>query len=132
MSPRSALPLSIQSIAEELIHRSFLEVKQTIDNYGLSLTEVTTLIKLHFGEPCGVSDLSSEFQITKSGASQIVNKLIRWDYIYRIDDVIDRRKKLLYLTVAGQAIMEKLMEKSVLWLEDLLISSKNGDIFISK
>jgi hypothetical protein len=36
------------------------------------------------------------------------------------------------LTVAGQAIMEKLMEKSVLWLEDLLISSKNGDIFISK
>lgn len=120
MSPTSNRSQSLHDIAGILTRRSFFEVKRTIDECGLSLSQFITLIRLHYGDPCGVSDMSKTLGITKSAASQIFNYLIRWGYIYRIVDVIDRRKKMHYLTADGQAIVDKSVEVTVLWLDNFI------------
>ena len=54
--------------AEVFMHRSMGDFKRFMDESGLSPSQVSTLMHLHYGRQCGVSDIGQHLGVTHSSA----------------------------------------------------------------
>ncbi len=102
------------------MHRSMREVMTFWKQAGLSMTQIATLMRLHHGGPCGVSEISGHLGITSAAASQMIERLVQMDLLERAENPSDRRAKQLTLTRKGQALIAKGVAARRRWMADLI------------
>ncbi len=87
---------------------------------GMSMPQISTLMRLHYRGACNVSDLGSYLTVTPAAASQMIEKLVQHGYIERTEDPEDRRTKQITLTHKGTALVQKSLDARRRWLNDLI------------
>jgi DNA-binding MarR family transcriptional regulator len=116
-SPR--LTEILRDWTEVFMRRSLGEFKRYMDNSGLSWPQVNTLMRLHYGGACGVSEVGSHLGVTSAAASQMVERLVQMGLLERTEDPDDRRAKLLALSRKGRALIDKGIEARRAWTAEL-------------
>jgi DNA-binding MarR family transcriptional regulator len=99
------------------MRRTGQEFKHFMDDSGLSFSQVSTLMRLHYSGRVDVSDVAEQMGITNAAASQLVDRLVQMGLLERMEDSVDRRIKRLTLTTAGHELSEKLVETRRRWME---------------
>jgi len=93
-----------------------MEIKQQA---GLSMSQLSTLIRLYYKGNCVVSDIADELGISNAAASQMVERLVSLGYLERAEDPKDRRHKNVTLSAEGQALIRESIETRWRWMESL-------------
>jgi len=102
--------------------RSMRATIQFWKDSGLSMPQISTMMRLNYQGPCGVSDVGSHLGVTNAAASQMVEKLVQQGLLERAEDPNDRRAKQLTLTSKGQALIHESVAARRRWLEELMIA----------
>ena len=87
---------------------------------GLSMPQISALMRLHHHGACGVSEIGSHLGVTNAAASQMVQRLVQARYLERAEDPNDRRAKQLTLTPKARKLLEGGFEARRRWLETLI------------
>ncbi len=110
------------------------EFKRFMDDSGLSFSQVSTLMRLHFSGQADISEIARQMGVTNAAASQLVDAMVHLGYVLRSEDNSDRRIKWVTLTPAGHALAEKLVDARRTWLENFtssLTDEQRDDISIA-
>ncbi|HLE51153.1 MAG TPA: MarR family transcriptional regulator [Anaerolineales bacterium] len=105
--------------AEIFMRRSMRDFIQSSKDSGLSVTQLSTLFRLHHKGFCGVSEVGDHLGITHAAASQMVERLVQLRLLERAEDPRDRRVKHLTLTVKGQELVQESIQARRRWMEEL-------------
>jgi len=101
------------------MRRSMRDFIQSSKDSGLSVTQLSTLFRLHHKGFCGVSEVGDHLGITHAAASQMVERLVQLRLLERAEDPRDRRVKHLTLTVKGQELVQESIQARRRWMEEL-------------
>jgi DNA-binding MarR family transcriptional regulator len=104
------------------MRRSTIDFMHTMKEFGLSMPQLATMIRLYFADTCGVSDLGNYVGVSNAAASQMVDRLVQQGLLDRNEDPCDRRNKIIRLTLKGQELVQKSLEARHRWMEDLTIA----------
>lgn len=75
---------------------------------GITTTQYGALVVLRFCEGLDQIDLAAKVGIDRTTAALVVRKLAEKGLVVRIDDVRDRRRKIIVLTARGERMLESL------------------------
>ena len=115
-----ALRAALHEWVKVFMRHSMHDFKTFMDQAGLSMTQVDTLMRLHRHGGCGVSDSGEQVGITNAAASQMIERLVQMRLLERSEDPNDRRVKQLNLTPAGQTLIAQGIAVRQQWLESLI------------
>ncbi len=90
--------------------------RETSNKEGLSLTERSTLFLINQHSIILPSELAAIEKVTSQSMSQIVNKLLKLEYINKTSSRQDKRKTFITLTSAGREIVERIKKEREEWL----------------
>ncbi len=116
---RADLSEVLHKWAKVFTRSSMREFKRTMDETGLSPSQLWTLMRLFHHGACGLSLLSEHLGVSRAAASQMTDRLVHLGLLERAENPVDRRAKLLTLTPAGEAIVRRSIEARRRWMEDL-------------
>ena len=105
--------------AEIFMRRSMRDFIQSSKDSGLSVSQLSTLFRLHHKGFCGVSEIGDHLGITNAAASQMVERLVQLGLLERAEDPHDRRVKHLTLTIIGQELVQESIQARRRWMEQL-------------
>jgi len=105
---------------EVFTNRSMRDTMQFWKESGLSMPQISTMMRLHYRGACGISEMGNHLGVTNAAASQMVDRLVHLGYLERTEDQTDRRVKQLTLTSKGNALIQKSLEARRRWLENLV------------
>jgi DNA-binding MarR family transcriptional regulator len=110
---------SLREWMDTFIHRSMRDSARFVKASGFSMPQFFLLMQVHRREHCGISDLSEHLEITNAATSQLVDKLVQAGLLVRVEDPHDRRAKMVSLSPAGEAFIEKAIAERSRWVDDL-------------
>ncbi len=102
------------------MRRSMQDLVHFTRENGLSMSQFSTILRLHHEGDCGVSDLGEHLGVTNAAASQLVDKLVQQGYVERCEDPQDRRNKILSLTQRGLHLAQESLEVRQRWQSTLV------------
>ncbi len=116
-----------QASLSDVLHRwakvftrnSMREFKRTMDETGLSPSQLWALMRLYHHGECGLSLLSDHLGVSRAAASQMTDRLVHLGLLARAENPADRRAKLLTLTPAGETVVRRTIEARRRWMEAL-------------
>ena len=109
----------LQRWAKVFTRSSMHQFKRTMDETGLSPSQLWALMRLYHHGECGLSLLSEHLGISRAAASQMTDRLVHLGLLARAENPADRRAKLLTLTPAGEAVVRRTIDARRKWMEDL-------------
>jgi DNA-binding MarR family transcriptional regulator len=86
----------------------------------LSLIEFMALKKSSENKSITILSIGNKLNITKSGASKIVNRLEKKGYIMRVQSPLDGRVCCVRITEKGKSVIGKIEKEYVGYLENML------------
>jgi DNA-binding MarR family transcriptional regulator len=110
---------SLRGWMDTFVHRSMRDSARFVKASGFSMPQFFLLMQVHHREHCGISDLSENLEITNAATSQLVDKLVQAGLLVRAEDPHDRRAKMVSLSPAGEAFIEKAIAERSRWVDDL-------------
>ncbi|HLC04283.1 MAG TPA: MarR family transcriptional regulator [Anaerolineales bacterium] len=131
MGSARALNKVLREWSEVFMRRSFRDFRHFMAQTGLSPSQVGTLMRLHYCQSAGVSDIGDHMGITAPAASQLVDRLVLQGLLERTEDPDDRRYKQVSLTTEGMHVVEEGIRARQAWMEELtsaLTSEEQGRI----
>lgn len=105
---------------------SLNDLSRYAHSVGLSLAQTSILMHLHFHGACEVTRFSEMLQISRAAASQMIERLVQQDVVYRFPSHNDRRVRLVDLTASGEKIITESLDARVEWVNEL-VSSISGE-----
>jgi len=117
-------PVEITATARKWVDvfttRSMHDWTRYVKASGLSMPQFGILMNLYHRHTCGVSDISEHMEISPAAASQLVDKLVQSGLLERQEDPLDRRAKLLTLSIRGKALIETGLAARSRWVDELV------------
>jgi len=110
---------ALRAWATVFMRRSVHEFILAMKDSGLSLSQLNTLMRLHYRGPCQVSGIGDELGLTPAAASQIVERLSGMGLIDRSEDPNDRRVRQITLTSKGRGLVARGVEARIAWVREL-------------
>lgn len=86
----------------------------------LSLIEFMALKRSYENKNITILSIGIELNITKSGASKIVNRLEKKGYIIRVQSPLDGRVCCVRISEKGKSVVGKIEQKYVVYVENML------------
>jgi DNA-binding MarR family transcriptional regulator len=121
-SPPNALHLAAE--LRTVVGRLIKKIRSHSPTHGhLSLTERAVIKLLAQGQPLLPSELAAQEKVTTQSMSQILTHLDELGYITRQPSAIDKRKVLIALSAAGQAVLPAVRQEADEWLYQALQQS---------
>ncbi len=108
---------TLQTWIEVFMRRSMQNFIRYSRESGLSMSQLGALFRIHRGTR-GVSDLGDNLDITKSAASQMLERMVQRKLILRTE-AHDRRCKHIALSEKGFRTLQESMDARQGWLKDL-------------
>ena len=87
---------------------------------GLSMPQLSLLMRLHHTGGCEVHDIGRVFGISAGAASQLVDRLVQGGLVVRTEDPQDRRVRQITLSDQGRAFIHKGFAERYRWVNDLV------------
>jgi len=94
---------------------------------GLSLAQMSILMHLHYHAACEVTRFSEMLQISRAAASQMIERLVQQDLVFRFHSKEDRRVRWVDLTENGKNIVTESMDARITWIEILVNQISTDD-----
>lgn len=119
MSPSSDFNTILREWSEIFMRLSMHEFMDFSKESGLTMTQLSVMMKLYHSGAKGVSDIAEYLGVTNAAASQMVERLVQMDLLERTQGQHDRRVKEISLTSAGRRLIEEGIETRLRWMEKL-------------
>jgi len=119
MSPSKQFSDVLSEWVGVFMRRSMRDFMHSMKDSGLSMPQLSTLMRLYYHAGCGVSEIGSQLGVTNAAASQMIERLVRQGLLERAEDPTDRRAKQLKLTPKGRTLITKAIEARRRWMEEL-------------
>jgi DNA-binding MarR family transcriptional regulator len=126
----SSQPNTLHLAAElrTVVGRLIKKIRSHSPTHGhLSLTERAVIKLLAQGQPLLPSELAAQEKVTTQSMSQILSHLDELGYITRQPSATDKRKVLIALSAAGQAVLPAVRQEADEWLYQALHQSCTPD-----
>ncbi len=94
--------------------------RETSNEENLSLTERSTLFLIQQNTLILPSELAAIEKVTSQSMSQIINKLLKLEYVNKTSSSKDRRKTFITLTAKGNEIVERIKKEREAWLANTI------------
>lgn len=88
--------------------------------HDLSVPQFRTLAYIARHPGCSLSDVAEFIGLTLPTMSVLINGLVEEGLVLRQSSLIDRRRVMLNLTPAGDAVHSRALEGTMAWLQHLL------------
>jgi DNA-binding MarR family transcriptional regulator len=119
MTDSSRLLQALQDWSAVFQRRSMHAFIRFTRGEGLSVPQYGSLLRLHHGGPCAVSDIAAHLDVTSAAASQMLERLVQQGWIQRSEDPADRRSKQIVLTAQGEQIVQLGIQAMHAWMVEL-------------
>jgi DNA-binding MarR family transcriptional regulator len=119
MSKTEELQFNLIQWSDVFMARSMREMMRYVRRIGLSMPQFSTLMRLYYNGGCGLSDITSELDVTAAAASQMVDRMVKDGYLARAEDPHDRRAKQITLTDQGRQLVADGIAVRNHWTEHL-------------
>ncbi len=110
---------TLRAWMETFTSRSMHEWWRFAKRTGLSLPQFGLLRRLYHQGECEVHEVGQHFDISAAAASQLVDRLVQAGLVARTENPDDRRARHVALTAKGRALLEKGIEESYRWVNEL-------------
>ena len=100
--------------------RSMAEWRRFVRAAGLSMPQLSLLMRLYHGGGCGVHDLGSGLGVSGAAASQMVDRLVQSDLVARAESPEDRRVRMVELSTRGRLLIERGIRRRYRWVDELV------------
>jgi DNA-binding MarR family transcriptional regulator len=87
---------------------------------GLTMPQLSLLMRLHHTGGCEVHDIGHVFGVSAGAASQLVDRLVQGGLVERTEDPRDRRVRQITLSGRGRAFIRKGLAERYRWVDDLV------------
>ena len=87
---------------------------------GLTMPQLSLLMRLHHTGGCEVHDIGHVFGVSAGAASQLVDRLVQSGLVARTEDPQDRRVRQIALSEQGHAFIQKGIAERYRWVDDLV------------
>ena len=96
-----------------LIRVSLQDMMAYIHPKGISMAQMNVLYQLYYRGPCEVLAFTRAHSLSPAGASQLIDRMVRQDWVERVDDPSDRRVHHVHLTGLGrQLVLESITARN--------------------
>ncbi len=119
MLANDVLPRVLGEWTGVLMRASTGDFNRIMREYGLSMPQLSTMMRLYYHKTAAVSDIGSAMCFSNAAASQMVERLVQLGLITRSEDRLDRRVKLVELTEKGRELIQQSMDLRRRWMEQL-------------
>src|SRR5512136_1880574 len=96
------LSQALHAWSDVFMNRSMRELKKTMDDNGLTASQMITLFRLYHGATVRISEIGSQFSVSKAASSQMIDRLVLLKLVDRVEHPVDRRVKQLTITEKGK------------------------------
>lgn len=105
--------LLLKELTSIVMQRSSGEMLCIMSEAGLSMPQMVTLQKLEGWGPHSISAIASSLNLSLAATSHLVDRMVQQGLVARSEDLNDRRHKIVVITPAGKALLERLLEARV-------------------
>lgn len=105
--------------AEVFMRRSMHDFMRFTKKAGLSMSQLSTLMRLYHHGGCVVSDIADSLDVSNAAASQMVERLVNLGLIGRSEDPEDRRVKQITLTMKGRQLIQDSIDARQRWMQEM-------------
>lgn len=110
----------ILSLADQLFRQLLPTVPQDILSLDVTMPQLKILLVLYVGGPRRMSDIASHLDVTLPTATSLVDRLVDKQYVYREDDLADRRVVLCHLSEHGEEAVTRIWHSARMRCHELL------------
>jgi DNA-binding MarR family transcriptional regulator len=100
--------------------RSFTDWRQFVRGAGLSMPQLSLLMRLYYGGGCGVHEIGKGFGVSSAAASQMVDRLVQAGLVARVESPEDRRVRHVELSAKGRELIDRGIRERYRWVDDLV------------
>ena len=100
--------------------RSLTDWRRFVQGAGLSMPQLSLLMRLHYGGGCGVHDIGKGFGVSSAAVSQMVERLVQAGLVARVEDPDDRRVRQVELSAKGRQLIDNGIRERYRWVDDLV------------
>jgi len=111
-----------------LHRRSQLFVVEACQQFGLTFSEYSMLIRLYDKEGAKQDDLANMLYLDKAVVTRTINLLVKKGFIYREADTVDRRIRHIYLTEYGRQQHDYLRSVIQGWIDYLVEDMDKNEV----
>jgi DNA-binding MarR family transcriptional regulator len=108
--------------SEIFMRRSMHDLVQFTRQAGLSMSQLSALMRLYHGGACGVSDLGEHLGVSSAAASQMIERLVQQGLLERSEHPDDRRIKRITVSAAGRRLIAEGVAARRRWMESLTLA----------
>jgi DNA-binding MarR family transcriptional regulator len=119
MSSSELLPRVLTEWTGVLMRASTGDFNRIMREQGLSMPQISTLMRLFYHRAAAVSDIGAAMGVSNAAASQMIDRLVQLGLIDRREDRLDRRVRQVDLTEKGRQLIQQAMDVRRRWMEDL-------------
>jgi DNA-binding MarR family transcriptional regulator len=87
---------------------------------GFSFVQMNVLMHLYYRGPREVMAFGDLMQVSRAGASQMIERLVQQGLVQRCESPDDRRVRLVHLTERGRQVVDESIRARQQWLERLV------------
>lgn len=99
--------------------RSMQSFARWMNQSGLSNSQISALMRLHYHGNCRISGMADDLGVTNAAASQLVDRLVSMELLERTEDSDDRRVKHVSLSPYGHKLIREGLEARLDWMHDI-------------
>ena len=110
----------IRQWMEAFAMRSMGDWRRFVRSSGLSMPQLSLLMRLYYRGGCGVHDIGTGFGVSSAAASQLVDRLVHAGLVARAEDPGDRRARQVALSEKGRELIDKGIKERYRWVDDLV------------
>jgi DNA-binding MarR family transcriptional regulator len=86
------------------------------------MSQLGALMHIHQEGCTGVSNLGDRLGVSSAAASQLLERLVQQDLVFRTEDSEDRRVKQLILTDKGKQLLHESLNARLGWIDEFSAS----------
>lgn len=101
----------IAELANVITRLGQTQLKEYMNETGLSHSQMMTLSRLYNHGGGGISQMGAHLGTTDAAASQLIERLVNLGLVERIESETDRRMKKIALTPKGREIFDKMIAR---------------------
>ena len=99
-----------------------------LSNRAITQTQFFVLVAIHSYSRCPMTVLSKNMKVSMPTISGIVDRLVKGDFIRRVDDPNDRRQVVVELTAKGRQLIVQFQSSVSLRWQDVLKSLNDEEL----
>jgi DNA-binding MarR family transcriptional regulator len=100
-----------------LMRVSLQDLMGYLHRKGISIAQMNVLYQVYYRGPCEVLAFTHTLSLSPAGASQLIERMVRQNWVERLDDPADRRVRRVYLTEPGRQLVAESIAVRDEWIQ---------------